>query len=126
MIAISERKRRSQPKVGSSHAVLEKNAVPFPIPSRCLRLAAAGSILSLGISLALLLLSIPDAAAQPFTSHNPDKDIATSGLGLSDKNPKGRLGGRESKSPAGSGRTRTAQEDFLVLHGNQKPSGQSP
>ena len=41
------------------------------------------------IALALLRLSIPDASAQQNPARNPDKDIATSGLGLSNKNARG-------------------------------------
>ena len=64
----------------------------FPILSlRRLRLAAAGQILSLGTALILLSLAVPDAGAQsqPVHTRAPDKDIATSGLGLSNKNPRG-------------------------------------
>ena len=61
----------------------------FPLPSYCLRLAAAGPILSLGIALALLILSVPNASAQPFASRAPARDISTSGLGQHNKNPRG-------------------------------------
>ncbi len=59
----------------------------FPLPSPR-RLLVATSF-SLGIALALLILSLPDASAQQNPARNPDKDIATSGLGLSNKNPRG-------------------------------------
>ena len=44
---------------------------------------------SLGCALALLGLAVSDASAQQITSHNPDKDIVTSGIGLGNKNPRG-------------------------------------
>ena len=66
-----------------------RSLFPFAVSSRCLRFAAARQILSFGIALALLLLSIPDASAQQNPARNPDKDIATSGLGLSNKNARG-------------------------------------
>ncbi len=88
----SEGTEACQPKSGSIDAVLGKNAVPISlshIPSRCLRLAAARQILSIGITLALLILSVPNASAQQFASRAPAKDISTSGLGQHNKNPRG-------------------------------------
>ena len=70
---------------------LRKTVVPFPlflIPLRCLRLVAAAQILSRN-SLALLIPSLPDAAAQQNPARNPAKDIVTSGIGLGNKTPRG-------------------------------------
>ena len=50
---------------------------------------AKATILSFGIALALLILSIPDASADPFTTSDPDKDFNTLGLAGQNKNPVG-------------------------------------
>ena len=44
---------------------------------------------SLGCALALLILSVPNASAQPFASRDLDKEFETSGYGLPNKNPSG-------------------------------------
>ncbi len=59
---------------------------PFVVPSRRWRVATS---FSLGISLVLLILTVPDACAQPFTERNPAQDFNTLGLVGDNKNPVG-------------------------------------
>ena len=88
----SEGAEACQPKSGSIDAVLGKTAVPiFPFSSlrAACALRAAGQILSIGIALALLILSVPDASAQQITSPNPEKDFNTLGIAEGNKGPQG-------------------------------------
>ncbi len=62
----------------------------FPLPSpRRLHVATR---FSLGIALALLILSLPDACAQPFTERNPAQDFNTLGVAGGNKGPQGVFG----------------------------------
>ena len=93
MRTINEQRHRSLSKAARVWAVSfwERTPFLFPflVPLRCLRLAAARQILSLGTALALLGFAVPNAVAQQFASRNPDKDIVTSGIGLGNKTPRG-------------------------------------
>ena len=65
-----------------------RSLFPLAVSLRRLRLATR---FSLGISLALLFLAVPDACAQPFTSTNSVQDFNTLGV-VGNKNPYGIFG----------------------------------